>query len=411
MRVLIVSQYFWPENFRINDVACGLRDLGHEITVLTGLPNYPDGHFYANYGLQGPWRETHEELHIIRSPLMPRGRGGGLRLTLNYLSFVVGSIVFGLPRLRGSFDVILVFEPSPVTVALPALLLKALRGTPVLFWVQDLWPESLSATGMVRNRLALAAVASLVRFIYRRCDRILIQSRAFRAPIRALGADERHIVYLPNSAEAFYHPIELPADAPEHASLPVGFRIVFAGNIGAAQSFDTIIEAADLLRDVNDVQWIILGDGRMRETAEAEVAKRGLAARVHFLGRHAPDTMPRFFSLADALLVTLRRDPIFAATLPSKLQSYLACGRPIIAALDGEGARVLEESGGGISVPSGDARALANAVRRLRNASVEERTAMGERGRAYFEAEFDRGMLLRRLQDCMAEVADGLEGS
>lgn len=409
MKVLIISQYFWPENFRITDVAQGLRDLGHEVTVLTGLPNYPDGRFFAGYGLRGPWRDKHEGIEVIRAPLVPRGNGGGPRLICNYLSFVAGSILFGLPRLRERFDALLVFEPSPVTVAIPALLLKTIQGTPLLFWVQDLWPESLSATGMVKNRMILRAVASLVRLIYRHSDRILIQSRAFREPIRALGAEDQRIVYLPNSAEALYQPVELPADAPERLLVPAGFRIMFAGNIGAAQSFSTIIDAADLLREFADVHWIILGDGRMRGEAEAEVEARGLGAQVHFLGQHAPAMMPRFFALADVLLVTLRRDPIFAATLPSKLQSYLACGRPIVAALDGEGARVLEESGAGIAVPSDDPRALADAVRRLRAARPEERAKMGSRGRAYFEAEFDRGMLLRRLQDCMAEVAGGPE--
>lgn len=406
MRVLIVTQYFWPESFRINDVAHGLRELGHEVAVLTGLPNYPEGRLFKGYGWFGPWREDYAGIPVVRVPLIPRGGGGGFRLALNYLSFVVSAIAFGLPRLRGRFDVVLVYEPSPVTVMLPALLLGRLRRLPVLFWVQDLWPESLSATGMVRARWILALVERMVRFIYRHSDRILIQSQAFREQVLRLGGAPERIVYLPNSAEAFYRPVELEADAAERALMPEGFRVVFAGNIGAAQSFDTIIEAATLLRDHPDIHWMVLGDGRMRESAEAEVKARGLSDRVRFLGRHPAESMPRFFALADVLLVTLRRDPVFAMTVPSKLQSYLACGRPIIAALDGEGARVLEESGAGMACPADDARALAAAVLRMRDLAPAARAEMGARGRAYFEAEYERGILLQRLSRCIAETVE-----
>lgn len=406
MRVLIVTQYFWPETFRINDVAHGLRELGHEVSVLTGLPNYPEGRFFDGYGFGGAYREDYSGIPVCRVPLIPRGSGGGLRLALNYLSFVVSAIVFGLPRLRGRFDAILVYEPSPVTVMLPALLLGRLRRVPVLFWVQDLWPESLSATGMVRSRWVLGFVERMVRFIYRHSDRILIQSQAFREQVMRLGGVPQKIVYLPNSAEAFYRPVEMEADAVERELMPGGFRVVFAGNIGAAQSFATIIEAATLLRDNADIRWVVLGDGRMRESAEAEVKARGLTDRVHFLGRHPAESMPRFFALAEVLLVSLRRDPVFALTVPSKLQSYLACGRPIVAALDGEGARVLDESGAGISCPADDARALAAAVLRLHDLPPAAREEMGARGRAYFEAEYERGILLQRLSRCISEAVD-----
>jgi glycosyltransferase involved in cell wall biosynthesis len=404
MRILVVSQYFWPESFRINDVVHGLRERGHEITVLTGIPNYPEGRYFRGYGFFGPVREDYEGIPVVRVPLLARGNGGAVRLALNYLSFVVTASLLAPLRLRGKFDAILVYEPSPVTVMLPAILLRRLRRVPVLFWVQDLWPESLSATGMVKANWILALVERMVRFIYRRSDRILIQSQAFREQVQRLGGKPDRIVYLPNSAETFYRPVELGADAEEGTLVPEGFLVMFAGNIGAAQSFGTVIEAATLLRDTPEIQWVVLGDGRMRDWAETEVGKRGLADRVHFLGRFPPESMPRFFALADALLVTLRRDPVFAMTVPSKLQSYLACGRPIVGALDGEGARVLEEAQAGIACPADDARALADAVLRLYRMPEAERARMGERGRAYFEAEFERGILLHRLERCIQET-------
>lgn len=185
--------------------------------------------------------------------------------------------------------------------------------------------------------------------------------------------------------------------------MPEGFRVVFAGNIGAAQSFETIIEAATILRDQPQIQWVIVGDGRMREWAVREVEVRKLTRSVHFLGRFPAESMPRFFALADALLVSLRRDPVFALTVPSKLQSYLACGRPIVAALDGEGARVLGESKAGLACPAGDAHALAKSVSTLYAMPESARARMGASGRAYFEAEFERDTLLRRLEQNISQ--------
>jgi len=404
VRILIVTQYFWPENFRINDVAAGLVEAGHRVTVLTGKPNYPEGRFAPGYGMFSRSREMHGSIDVVRAPLVARGKGGGIRLALNYLSFALTASIDGPLRAGRKFDAILVYEPSPVTVGLPALVMKAVSGAPVLFWVQDLWPESLSATGAVNARWVLGLVERLVRFIYHRCDRILIQSMAFREPILRLGGDASRVVYLPNSAEAFYRPLDGACVTAEQSLMPDGFRVMFAGNIGAAQGFATLIDAATLLREHADIQWVVLGDGRMREWAVEEVARRGLTDRVHFLGRHPPETMPAFFALADVLLVTLRRDPIFELTIPAKLQSYLACGRPIVAAIDGEGSRIVREAGAGLACPAEDPAALAQAVLDLHGMPEAERAEMGRRGREYFEAEFERGILLARLDRCIEEA-------
>ena len=403
MKILIVTQYFWPESFRINDLALGFRERGHEVTIFTGKPNYPGGRFYPGYGFFGRARDDYEGIPVVRVPLIPRGNGGRLRLALNYLSFALFASVLA-SRCRGRFDAIFVYEPSPVTVGLPALVLKKLKRAPVLFWVQDLWPESLSATGAVRSSWLLHIVERMVRFIYRHCDRILVQSRAFTAPIEAYGADPARISYFPNSAEALYRPVEPTSDMPEAADMPNGFRIMFAGNIGAAQDFPTIITAARLLADNKDIHWLILGDGRMREWVKGEVEAHDLEATVHLLGRHPVDVMPNYFAFADALLVTLRREPIFALTIPGKVQSYLASGKPIIAALDGEGARVILEAGAGIAVPSESPDALATAVLELFHMSQETRRTMGLRGRDYFERHFEREMLLDKLDRWINEL-------
>lgn len=407
MRLLIVTQYFWPENFRINDLAVGLRERGHEVTVYTGKPNYPGGRFFEGYGFFGRAVEDHGGVRVLRVPLIARGSASGFRLALNYLSFALFASALAPLRCRGPFDAILVYEPSPITVGLPALVLKALRRAPVLFWVQDLWPESLSATGAVRAQWILGLVERLVRIVYRGCDRILVQSRAFVGPVSRLGVEEERILYFPNSAEALYRPVAAAEAEAERRLLPQGFVVMFAGNIGAAQDFETILGAAERLKSQPDIHWAIIGDGRMLSWVEREVARRGLHATVHLLGRHPVETMPRFFALADALLVTLRRDPIFALTIPAKVQSYLACARPVIAALEGEGARVIEEAGAGIAVAAEQPQALAEAVLRLSRMPQQERAAMGLRGRAYFTAHFERELLIGQLEGWMRECTGG----
>lgn len=398
MRLLIVTQYFWPENFRINDLVLGLKERGHELTVYTGKPNYPEGRFFDGYGFWGRASENWNGIRVLRVPLVPRGRGGGLRLAINYLSFAFFASLAAPLRIREPFDAILVYEPSPVTVGLPALVMKKLTGAPILFWVQDLWPESLAATGAVRVRWVLRAVERLVCFIYRRCERILVQSRAFIGPIRAFGIPEEQIAYFPNSAEELYRPVMLEPDAPERALVPKGFCVMFAGNIGAAQSFDAILGAAERLRSYTDIHWIILGDGRLGSWVRSEVTRRGLERCMHLLGRHPAESMPRWFALADAMLVTLRREPVFALTIPAKIQSYMACAKPIIAALEGEGARIIRESGAGIVTAAEDPSALAQAVLEMYKMPDNERREMGWRGRRYFEAHFERHRLLDQLE-------------
>lgn len=406
MKILILTQYFWPEDFRINDLATGLVEMGHEIEVLTGMPNYPGGKLFTGYRTFKPLREKYEGIPIVRVPLIPREKGRGWQLILNYLSFAFSGSLIGPFLCRGKYDFILVYEPSPITVGLPAIVMKAVKRAPVLFWVQDLWPESLSATGSVNSKTLLKIVKSLVRFIYRQCDQILIQSKAFSSSVESFGVIPKRILYYPNSAENFYRPMNLAPDAHECFGIPAGFRVMFAGNIGVAQDFPTILKAAEYLKEYHDIHFIILGDGRMHSWVAFQVRERGLTDNVHLLGRYPVETMPRYFSLADVLLVTLRKEPIFELTIPSKIQSYLACAKPIIAALDGEGARIIEEAGAGLTCPSENPGALAKAVLTLYNMPQSERQVMGKRGRTYFNSHFEHKMLLDQLETWMKELIE-----
>jgi len=406
MKLLIVSQYFWPENFRINDLALGLKRLGHEVTILTGIPNYPSGRFFPGYNFFSLRCEEFEGIPVYRVPQISRGTGKGVRLALNYISFALFSTLLGPLRCRGDFDAIFVYEPSPITVGLPALLLKMIKRAPILFWVQDLWPESLSATGAIRTTWILNAVENLVRVIYRGCDLILVQSRAFIPSVEMLGG--KQIRYFPNSAEALYKPVVLPECAPERTAMPAGFRVMFAGSVGTAQDFGTILDASEILKQHANIQWGILGEGRMLPWVKEQIEARGLNTTVHLLGQHPVESMPGYFSLADVMLVTLRKEPVFALTIPSKIQSYLACGKPIIAALDGEGAHIIQEARAGIAVPAGDPELLADAVLAMSRMTVAEREAMGVRALQYFKENFERGMLLERLDGWLREL--GIKG-
>lgn len=372
---------------------------------MTGKPNYPEGKFFKGYGFFKKNKEDYHGIKIIRVPVIPRGKGGAFRLILNYLSFVLYAGILGPVFCRDNYDVIFVYEPSPMTVGIPAIVMKKIKQAPIMFWVQDLWPETLSAVGAVNSEKILQLVGVLVSFIYSQCDRILIQSKSFRPSVEKYTSKHETIFYFPNSAEELYQPLNPKANTPESKLMPSGFKVMFAGNIGAAQGFSTILDAASLLKDHKDIHWVILGDGRMKTWVEDEIKIRGLEDTFHLLGRHPIEAMPRFFSFADTLLVALKKDPIFSLTIPAKLQSYLACGRPVIAALDGAGEDVVKESKSGLVCPPDDSSKLASTVLEMYSMSEEKRKQMGKDGRKYFEAFFEGDMLTNKLEKWMEEVS------
>jgi glycosyltransferase involved in cell wall biosynthesis len=405
MRMLIISQNFWPEAFRINEVARDLVGRGHQVTVLCGTPNYPAGRVFEGYGWFRRTREVWCGVQIVRVPVVPRGDGSKLRLAANYLSYALMASLLGPFRCRGRPDVLLVFQMSPVTQGIAAMVMKLVRRAPVLFWVQDLWPESLIAVGAIRARWLLWPIDALVRALYRASALVLIQSRAFRHHVEAHGVRPDRIRYLPNLAESSYAPLPAATAHPALATVPPGFRVMFAGNIGVAQDLPTVLAAAELTRERRDIQWVIVGDGRMRTFVQTEIERRKLSPTMHLLGRFPVEDMPRMFAGVDALLVTLRRDPVLSLTIPAKVQSYLACAKPIIGALDGEGAAVIVEAGAGVCSPAEDPQALAAQVLGLCDLDAAKRLAMGQRGRDYFLANFGSDMLLGRLEQWCSESA------
>jgi len=402
MKVLIISQYFWPESFRINDLATGLCELGHDVTVLTGKPNYPGGKFFDGYSFLGRNRESYKGVNIFRMPVITRGEGGGARLIANYLSFVIFSVFLAPVYCRDDYDIIFVYEPSPVTVGVPARLFGWLKRAPILFWVQDLWPESLSATNTTSNKFILGAVGKLVGWIYRGCNLILIQSQGFTDSIKSFGIEESRIKYFPNSAEELYKPIQVKC-ARESLGLPDGFVIMFAGNIGVAQDFNTILDAAEITKVNKDIQWVIIGDGRQFDWLRNEVVSRGMSDNFHLLGRQPIETMPDYFSCADVMLVSLKKEPIFSLTIPAKVQSYMACAKPVIAVLDGEGAKIIREANAGLAVGAEDSHSLAEAVITVSSLDKNELSRIGNNALKYYNQHFDRNMLINKLDVWMTD--------
>jgi len=405
MRILVFTHYFWPEEFRINDCVAGLVERGHEVTVVCGPPSYPQGEIYPAYAQRPESFTSYEGARVIRVPVLTRGRGGALRLMGNYLSAALSASTIGVWALRRSrFDVVFVFQPSPITTALPAILFKALKRTPIVMWVQDLWPDTLEALGVVRSRAGLRLVELLVRFVYAGCDRVLVQSRAFIDNVQRYAPSKTPLTYLPNwSDPAFLNPPSAPA--PEVVDASAGFTIMFAGNLGEAQDLLTVVQAAFLCRDVEGLRWIVVGDGSARAATQNRVQELGIQDKVIFLGRHPSDRMPAFFAGADAMMLSLKAEPIFAMTIPSKLQSYMASGRPVLCMVEGEAAEVVKEAGCGFTVAAGDASGLAEAVRTLAALAADERSAMGENGRRFGQANFDRDLLIDRLESELSAAA------
>ena len=403
MRILIVTQYFWPENFRINDLVFELVRRGHDVTVLTGIPNYPDGLVFSEY-LNDPDKFTDfEGSDVLRVPMMARGRGG-LSLLLNYLTFAVSATIVGAWKLRGrKYDAIFAYEPSPITVGLPAVVMRFLKRAPLAFWVQDLWPETLQAVGIIKSPVFISLVGKFVEFIYKRCDLILAQSKSFIPQIRKYAPPDSLVLYFPNWCDTVSNS-EKSRPAPEVPTKHGSLNIMFAGNIGDAQDCPSILSAAQILKGNSIVQWLIVGDGRMANWVAYEVKRRKLQEEVKLLGRFPYERMPSFFHHADALLVSLKDEPIYSMTIPSKLQAYLATGIPIIAMLNGEGSDIVRESGAGLTCRAGDYKALAAAVVQLSKMTAEERGEMGRKGLLQSEREFNCETLVSRLEEWIVQM-------
>jgi len=397
LRALYITQYFYPENFRINDLVFSLKKRGHKIEVLTGKPNYPKGDYFKGYSWDGPEEEEIEGIKVHRANLILRKKGGGLRLFLNYFSFVFFGL-FKILKLKGDFDKIFIYAPSPITVGILGIVASRKFKCKSYLWVHDLWPESVRVAGDIKSSIVLGLVNQMTKLIYRFTDLLLVQSPEFKNYILNQGVEESKIIYYPYYAEDFYKVVE--KDKSYLSQFPKGFNLLFAGNIGVAQSFDTIVNAFEKLKEYN-INLVILGDGRDKSRIQEQINKKGLSEKFHFLGSFPPEQMPYYFTCADGLLITLKKADIFSYTIPGKLQSYLACGKPIIGALDGIGSKIISESNSGFASEAENYELLANNILTLYKLSKAEKEKLSNNALAYFDKNFNKQNLLERLENIL----------
>lgn len=395
MKILFLSQYFFPENFKGNDLVFELVNKGHEVVVVTGKPNYPQGKFFPGYGFFKKGTEQIGGATVYRLPLIPRGNGGAIGLVLNYFSFYLTSAVFflmGKPNF--DYDVIITQQLSPMTSALSGIWYKKRRNKPLFTWVLDLWPESIVATTPIKRGVVINWLEKLVRKLYHASDVLLVSSLSFREAIMRRGVALDKIVHFPNWAEDVFKSAH---SQQTFQQLPVGFNIVYAGNLGEAQDFPSVINAIKLLGNDKQINWNFVGDGRFKADLLALKSELSLD-NVFLYPQHPVAFMPSLFKQADAMLLTLKGGSLISQTVPAKMQAYMSAGKLILAMIDGEAQDIMMQSGCGFVVPAADSEGLANAALRASVMTADERCEMEKKSHQYYLENFTKETALAKIE-------------
>lgn len=394
--ILVISQYFYPEQFRINDICEAWITRGYQVTVITGIPNYPQGRFYANYGLFKKRKEQREGINIIRLPLVPRGQSP-LMLALNYLSFVISGFFWSnFTSIKA--DTVFIFGLSPITQALPGVWFARRRKIPCHLYVQDLWPESVEIITGLKNNFILGTIGKMVDGIYRRCSLIFTTSESFVTAIAKRGVPEAKIEFWPQYAEDYDQVAEktIVAEIPNDGR----FNIIFAGNIGYAQGLEILPKTAYLLKQSEvPVRFNFVGDGRFKNEFIRIVHDTGVDAWFNFIDRQPAGRIPELLAASDAAFLSLSASQIFSMTIPAKLQTYLAFGIPVIASADGEIQKILKEASAGYCSPAGDPEKLAEIIRMMTAVPQDQLRQMAANARAYCQLNFNKVTLLDRMDE------------
>ena len=392
-RLTIISQYFYPEEFRINDLTFEWVKRGYDVTVITGIPNYPKGRFFSGYGWFRKNREVIQGVKVIRLPILPR-RKGLIFLSLNYLSFLVSGFFWALfTRLQS--DVVFINEVSPMTQALPGLWFAKRRKTPSILYVQDLWPENVKATLQSDDSLLTRYLARLTKRIFEKTDTILTTSKSFVDNIVARGISKDKVRYWPQYAEDFYQP--LPKEA--HSAT----RIMFTGNIGQAQGLDLLVEVAKEIPENSNIIFVLVGEGRNKESIVTSIRKNKIQHRFEFIDAVLPTEVPKLLATADAGYIGFNQNTIFEMTIPAKLQSYLASGMPVIASASGEVESIVRENNLGFVSAPGDAKGLLQNIIIFSMLSKEEKEVMSNNAKIYQEKHFAKQQLLDEMDVILKE--------
>lgn len=399
-KILIVGQHFWPESFRINDIADFLaNEKKCNVDVLCGLPNYPSGSFPEGYGYLRNRHQTHNNITIRRVFEIPRGNNSNIRIFLNYISFPIASL-FHIPRLlTKKYDKIFIYQSSPVMMSIAGILLGKLKRTETTMYVLDLWPENLYSVLNIQNRFLRTIAQRVSHWHYRHVDKLIVLSEKMRKKlVEVTDIDAQKIIELPQAAEKIYEN-EIHDKTLENR-FKNGFNLVFTGSITPAQSFGTMIEAAKKLKDdrIKNINWIIVGDGMAREQVESDVRKAGLADSFFFEGQRPMSDIPKYTYIADGLVGCLVKSELLEATIPAKVMSYIASGKPLILSMDGEVQRLINTTiNGGFVGPAGDSMALAKNIESLYRLTPTERRVISKNLHRYHFKHFERNLLLEKL--------------
>ena len=405
MRVLIISQYFWPENFRVNELSEELNKLGHKVTILTGYPNYPSGEIFEEFKKNKSKFYEYKGAEIIRVALLPR-KNNKLNLVLNYISFLVSSIIFGYFKMLGrNFDIIFTFQLSPVTVGITSSFFSFIKNCPNIFWVLDLWPDTLVALKVLKSEWQIKLFKILINWIYSNCDIVLAQSKSILKEIKNYKSIKNNAYYFPSWGESdLFFKNKKPA--PEVKPKKI-FTILFAGNIGEAQDFPNIIKAVKLLslQNINDFRILIVGSGSKKDWVIREVKKLKIDKHFEFYKNYPLERMSSFFLHADALLVSLSNNRVFNMTIPGKVQFYLSSGIPIIGMICGEASQVIKDSKAGYVCESGDYISLSKIISKISKQDKKRLKAMGRNGREYAKKEFSKISLIKKLNKIINKLS------
>lgn len=394
--ILVISQYFYPEQFRINDICTEWVKRGYKVTVITGIPNYPQGNFFDGYGFFKNRKETYNGINVIRIPLIPRG-DNAIMLSLNYLSFVFSGFLWNLfTKIKA--DYVFIYEVSPMTQALPGVWYAKKRKIPCYLYVTDLWPENVEIVSGIKNQKILNGVGLMVDYIYKRCDKIFTSSESFIQAILDRGVPEEKLDFWPQYAEDYYRPLERRDVSVPEIPNDNRFNVIFAGNIGYAQGLDILPQVAKFLSESNvKIRFNIVGDGRYKKVLMDEVNTLHISDYFNFIDKQPADRISEFMAVNDASLISLSKSKVFSITLPAKTQSCLACGIPIIVSADGEIQSVIKNAEAGLCSDAGDAKGLAENLKRLVNMSSDSREYMSQNAISYYKEYFDKNTLLNKM--------------